>query len=184
MSAGRGFRYSYGYGYEYPQASEAINPYTSQQFETSAFFPITGDGRYMMEIKVMKSDASCMVPLQCMDDVELASDSGADMILLTRDVADMLGYQVDMLSEDYNFQVQGKSGEPTIFKEVTTWIQIGNMRPLQVPVGLAVDVNALVENLFGNRGTIDSGEVSASYSNRGVMYTEGMNTRAASVSLI
>jgi len=184
MSAGVGFRYTSGYEYEYAPTSAAKNPYTAPRFEPSAFFPITNDGKYMMEIKVMKSDASCMVPLECMDDVELASDSGADMILLTRDVADMLGYQVDMLSEDYNFMVQGKSGEPTIFKEVTTWIQIGNMRPLQVQVGLAVDTDALVENLFGNKGTIDSGQITASYSNRGVLYTESMNTRASSVSII
>ena len=184
MSAGKGIRYTEGYEYQYAPTSARMNPYTAPQFESSAFFPITSDGRYSMEIKVMKSDASCMIPLECMDDVEMASDSGADMILLTRDVADMLGYQVDMLSEDYNFQVQGKSGEPTIFKEVTTWIQIGNMRPLQVPVGLAIDVDALVENLFGNRGTIDSGQISASYSSRGVLYQEGMGNSASSVSVL
>jgi len=184
MSAGTPFSYTEGYEYQYAPTSARQNPYTAPQFESEAFFPIDSEGRYMMTINVMKSDASCMVPLECMDDVELASDSGADMILLTRDVADMLGYQVDMLSEDYNFMVQGKSGEPTIFKEVTTWIQIGNMRPLQVPVGLAVNVDSLVENLFGNKGTIDSGLITASYGSRGVLYTESMGNSASSVSIL
>lgn len=181
MSTGTPFSYTEGYEYQYETRQ---NPYAASQFESEAFFPIDSEGRYMMTINVMKSDASCMIPLECMDDVELASDSGADMILLTRDVADMLGYQVDMLSEDYNFMVQGKSGEPTVFKEVTTWIQIGNMRPLQVPVGLAVNVDSLVENLFGNKGTIDSGLIMANYSSKGVLYTESIGNSASSLSIL
>jgi len=184
MSAGIGIPYREGYEYEYPSPTGQINPYNTPKFEETAFFPMSGDGRYEVTVRVMTADASCMVPLQCMNDVEMASDSGADMILVTRQVSDMLGYQVDMLSEDYNFMVQGKSGDATVFKEVTTWIQIGNMRPLQVPIGLAVNADALVENLFGNRGTIDSGEVEALYSSRGVLYRESMSNSASNVSVI
>lgn len=176
MSAGKGLPYTEGYEYQYTQ--NPINPYqTTQQFESEAFFPISGLGQYMMNCRIMTADASCMVPVQCMNDVEMASDSGADMILVTRKDADRLGYQVDMLSEDYNFAVQGISAEPTIFKEITTWVQIGNMKPLQVSVGLAVDTDALIQSLFGNKGTVDSGLITATYSSEGVLYTDSMNHR-------
>lgn len=184
MSAGIPFRYDRGYQYMYTDAKTSINPYTPSQFEDSAFFPMSGDGRYMMDVRIMTADASCMIPVECMNNVNMASDSGADMILVTREVADGLGYQVDMLSEDYNFLVQGKSGEPTVFKEVTTWIQIGNMRPLQCPIGLAVDTDSLIENLFGNKGTVDSGEITATYSKQGVLYQEAMSNGASHLSVI
>lgn len=151
-------------------------------FDQYAFFPIDREGRYQMRIGIMSADASCMVPVECMNTVELASDSGADMILVTRKVADQLGHHVDNLSQDYNFAVQGKSGEPTIFKEVQTYIQLGNMRPLQAPIGLAVNEDALLENLFGNAGTIDSGQISATYYNKGVLYTDLMYAGEVAIS--
>jgi hypothetical protein len=173
-----------GYEYEYPSSQATIQPSRAPQFETEAFFPMTGDGRYSITVRVMKADASCMVPLECMDDIEMASDSGADMILITREESDRLGYQVDMLSEDYNFVVQGISNEPTVFKEITTWVQLGNMRPLQCPIGLAVDTDALVQTLFGNKGTVDSGQIEATYSSEGVLYRETMSGSASQVSVI
>ena len=172
-----------GYEYEYPSSQATIQPSRAPQFDEEAFFPMNSSGQYMINVKVMKADASCMVPLQCMDTIDMASDSGADMILITRENSDRLGYQVDMLSEDYNFMVQGKSGEPTIFKEVTTWVQLGNMRPLQCPIGLAVDTDALIENLFGNKGTVDSGEIEAVYSAAGVLYRESLSNSASSLSI-
>jgi hypothetical protein len=150
--------------------------YENPNFDTVAFFPIDREGRYQMTLGIMKSDASCMVPISCMIPVEMASDSGADMILVTRRVADSLKYHVDNLSQDYNFMVQGKSGEPTVFKEIQTWIQIGNMKPLQAPIGLAVNEDSLLENLFGNQGTIDSGYVAATYNNKGVTYVDLMHS--------
>ena len=177
------FGLSQGYEYEYPSSQAAIQPSRAQQFESEAFFPMNSTGQYMMTLRVMTADASCMVPIQCMGDVEVASDSGADMILITREESDKLGYQVDMYSEDYNFVVQGISNEPTVFKEITTWVQIGKMRPLQVPVGLAVDVDALVQSLFGNKGTVDSGQIEATYNSDGVLYRESMSGSASSLSI-
>jgi hypothetical protein len=146
-------------------------------WDESAFFPMDNEGRYMIRIKVLSADGSCAVETECVQDmseVEIASDPGADMILLTKKVADKLGYVVDLIPASHNFFVQGKSGEPTTFKEVQTWIQIGNMKPLNAPVGLAVDEDALIENLFGNRGTLDSGLIVAQYDHTGVEYRDAM----------
>ncbi len=178
------FGLAQGYEYEYPSSQAAIQPSRAQQYEESAFFPMNSSGQYMMTLRVMTADASCMVPIECMGDVEVASDSGADMILITREESDKLGYQVDMLSEDYNFVVQGISNEPTVFKEITTWVQIGKMRPIQAPIGLAVDVDALIQSLFGNKGTVDSGELEAVYNSNGVLYRESMSNSASQVSVI
>lgn len=184
MSVGRPFRNPLGYEHMYTAARTSMNPYQAPKFEESAFFPMSSDGRYTATIRVMKADASCMVPLECMDNIDMVPDTGADMVLITREDSDRLGYQVDMLSEDYNFMVQGKSGEPTIFKEITTWVQIGKMRPLQVPIGLAVDVDSLIENLFGTKGTVDSGQIEAIYSSDGVLYRESMSGSASNVSVL
>jgi len=184
MSAGVGLTYRGGYEHDYPATSSAVNPFLTMNFEKTAFFPINVDGQYVMNCRVMTADETCMVPIQCMNSIEMASDSGADMILITREEADKLGYQVDMLSEDYNFAVQGISNEPSMFKEITTWIQIGNMRPIQAPVGLAVNTEALVQSLFGNKGTVDSGQVTTQYSSKGVLYMESMSNGASKMSII
>lgn len=156
--------------------------YAYPSFDMVTFFPIDGEGRYEMTLGIMKADASCVVPVDCMIPVdEIASDSGADIILVTRRVADALGYHVDNMSQEHNFMVQGKSGEPTVFKEIQTWIQIGNMRPLQVPIGLAVNEDSLQQNLFGNSGTIDSGQIAATYNNEGVTYIDLMHSGRVTV---
>lgn len=162
---------------------EEIDPYqrysvsTNQQskWDESVFFPADSEGRYMIIVKIMSADASCMVPVSCMESISMASDPGADMLLVTKDVADTLGHDVDLISENHNFFVQGKSGQPTTFKEIQTWIQLGNMRPLSAPIGLAVDDESLIENLFGNKGTLDSGEIYAIYNQSGVTYRDALH---------
>lgn len=152
-----------------------VQPQEQQQWEESVFFPADSQGRYMITVKIMSADASCMVPVQCMESISMASDPGADMLLVTKNVADKLGYNVDLISENANFFVQGKSGQPTTFKEIQTWIQLGNMRPLSAPIGLAVDDEGLIENLFGNKGTLDSGEIYAIYGQAGVTYRDALH---------
>lgn len=153
------------------------NEIPASPWDESAFFGMDSEGRYMISVRFLSANGSCAVQTECvqdMSDIDMASDPGADMILLTKEVADTLGYQVDLIPASHNFFVQGKSGQPTTFKEVQTWMQIGNMRPLSVPVGLAIDDDALIENLFGNKGTLDSGEIVATYNHEGVEYRDAL----------
>lgn len=160
--------------YYYPAPGEEIQ---ASPWDESAFFPMDSEGRYMMKLSILSADASCAVEVECVNDMKeigAASDPGADMVLVTKGVADMLGYQVDLIPAAHNFFVQGKSGQPTTFKEINTWIQLGNMRPINCPIGLAVDDDALIENLFGNRGTLDSGQIIATYTQEGVEYRDAL----------
>jgi hypothetical protein len=148
------------------------------QFEQQAFFPIA-DGRYHITLKVETGDSSCFgtidctdisceLPPQCFRPTGILGDSGADMILLTKQTANDLGYNLDQIYD--NFGVQGIVAQPTEFKEVSAWVQLGNMRPLYCPIGLSVQEDGLAENLMGVRGVLDSGRIAATYDNTGVTY--------------
>src|SRR5215467_3286676 len=115
-------------------------------YEDHAFFPLGDDKRYHIDIKVLRADNSCMQPVQCMNPVHILADPGADVTLLTNEEAKRLGYNLDMIYDQ--FPVAGINGQPNEFKQIDTWIQIGNMAPIFAPIGLAATSGGLYENLL------------------------------------
>lgn len=147
-------------------------------YAASAFFPKRDDKRYHIQIAIMKADASCMQPVECMSNpFQILADPGADITLLTNAESTGLGYNLDMIYE--NFPVQGISGRPTEFKQIETWVQIGDLQPILAPIGLCTTAEGLYENLLGNKGLLDSGKISATYDNQGVTY-HALNSAYAS----
>ena len=138
-----------------------------------AFFPLADDKRYHVQIAIMRADASCMEPVQCMSNpIKMLGDPGADITLLRNEEANKLGYNLDMVYD--TFPVQGIAGQPTQFKQVDTWIAIGDLEPIFAPVGFCTTPDGLYENLLGNKGLIRSGKITAHYDSRDVSYTKGM----------
>lgn len=158
-----GLSQSSGYG---------VNESGTGGYAQSQFFPVK-DGRYMVELKVMSANGSCMESMyatgDCMKLVrQILGDVGSDVTLLKTSEAMRLGYNLDMIYD--SFPVQGISGDPQEFKEISTWVQIGGMRPLYAPIGFATTTQGLEENLLGNRGILDTGQIEAIYTNVGVLY--------------
>lgn len=146
-------------------------------YADSAFFPLGDDKRYHIDIKVLRADNTCMQPVQCMAQIKILADVGADVTLLTNTEAKKLGYNLDMIYDQ--FPVAGINGKPNEFKQIDTWVQIGEMEPIFCPVGLAAQADGLYENLLGNKGLVGSGKITAHYDAKGVAYTSGMKAQFA-----
>jgi hypothetical protein len=160
-----GLSQSSGYGMAHTEGGSG--GYASQQF-----YPVK-NGRYMVELKIMSANGSCMNSTVAIGDCmklvqQILGDVGSDVTLLKLSEAMRLGYNLDMIYD--SFPVQGISGDPVEFKEVTTWVQIGGMRPMYAPIGFATTSAGLEENLLGNRGILDAGQIEAVYTHAGVMY--------------
>jgi len=123
-------------------------------YANEAHFPKKGD-RYNAQITVNG------VPF------DILPDTGADLVLLTDKEGARLGIDLRMVRD--NLHVQGIKGAPGDFKIVPCWVQIGNLEPIQAPVGIASDSEALEESLLGDKGILDSG-ISATYDQSGVTY--------------
>jgi len=147
-----------------------LDPETNYTYETSAFFPRSSDDRYHMQVKVMSGNGTCMHEVDCMTNNSIPSlaDTGSDLVLFTRDVADALGYDLDRISD--NLAIGGIHGNPTEFKQIDTWIQIGNMKPMFAPIAFSTTEDGLVESLFGAKGTYGKGNLEAVFDRSGVTF--------------
>lgn len=126
-----------------------------------AFFPKTPDGRYQAKISVVGAQGSPV-------DFSILPDTGADLILLSNGDAKKLGHNLDAIRD--SLQVEGiHTGIPGTFKIVPSWVQIGQLSPIQAPVGLATSPEILEESLLGDKGILDNG-LSVTYDNSGVRY--------------
>lgn len=134
---------------------------SDNQSQSEVHFPMTGDGRYQADIKISDANGN-MVPFN------ILPDTGADLILLTSGDGQKLGFDLNSIRD--NLGVEGiHKDAPGNFKVVPCYIQIGNLSPIQAPVGIATDDQALETSLLGDKGLIDSG-LSATYDHTGVTY--------------
>lgn len=162
-----------------PQYTGNVPKFTPQGYSNYAFFP-KEEGRYNGILKIEAADGRCYIEvgtasLDCARPVKILADTGADVTLLRSGIAGELGYDISTVYD--SFPVQGINGDTVEFKELNLKVQIGNMRPIVIPIGFAPDPESLVENLMGAKGILDTGKIEAVYDNQGVLFRhKGMNT--------
>jgi hypothetical protein len=126
-----------------------------------------------MMLNIATADSSSWMP------VKLFSDPGADMVMIVNEDAVALGYNLDLLSD--TLHIQGIDGQSIPFKIAKVWTQIGNMKPMQIPIAMCSVPGGLAENLLGNQGILDSG-ISETFDAKGVTYKSATADAAANLS--
>jgi hypothetical protein len=124
-----------------------------------------------------KSNASRLFPIDIQirntyggwTTVNALSDSGNEISIFKREVADQLGLN---LQTGESFNVAGINGPGRAFKRFKLWIKIGTLQPVQATIGFAVNKGDLVENLLGNADIVKSGKFQITYDSNGVTYTQ------------
>lgn len=101
--------------------------------------------------------------------VKCVSDSGNEISIFKREVADELGLD---LSGGQDFDVSGINGPRHKFKKFKLFVKIGTLQPTQITIGFAVNRGDLAENLLGNKDVVKSGKFDVKYSGNSVTYTQ------------
>ena len=91
-----------------------------------------------------------------MHNVDIIYDPGADVCMLTAQTTRQLGLDPEQMPGRI-FPVSGITGAGQPFREIKNLIQIGDLTPIWIPMGLAFEEQSLPENLLGRRGVTDSG---------------------------
>lgn len=106
--------------------------------------------------------------------VRIIADTGNDITLLTKSTADMLGFNPNIGAL---LEVSGiREGMVSRFKKINTFVQLGNLQPVRVEVGFALDHDSLQENLLGNKGILSSGNFSFVYGKDSLTIYDNINT--------
>lgn len=130
----------------------------------TATFHIAPHDRYHINIKIRAKNGD-MVPLT------ILVDSGNDVCLLRNSTARKLGF--DPPNEPgQNFPVGGITGGPQQFKKIVNLIQIGNLTPMNIHMGLAYKEESLAEDLLGRQDLFDSGKYEVDYGKDYVTFKE------------
>ena len=101
-------------------------------------------------------------------------DSGNDISILTRATADKLGFNPDVEGE--LFFVKGIAGPGQRFKKMINTIKIGNLTPMKVRMGMAIEPQSLSENLLGRQDIFDSGRLEIIYDEDSIEFREKHGT--------
>ena len=97
-------------------------------------------------------------------------DSGNDISILTRQTANRLGFNPDVEGE--LFFVKGIAGPGQKFKKMINVIKIGDLTPMKVRMGMAVEAQSLSENLLGRQDIFDSGRLEIIYDEDSIEFRE------------
>jgi len=89
-----------------------------------------------------------------MHQINIIFDPGDDITLLTRKTADSLGLNPETMPGS-TFPVTGITGAGQPFKKINNLIQIGELSPIYIPMGLAFQPESLAEDLLGRKGVMD-----------------------------
>jgi hypothetical protein len=87
--------------------------------------------------------------------VTVLVDNGNDITLLTKATAQQLG--IDPQNTGEKFDVSGITDLGQNFGKITDTVQIGNLPPLQIRMGLAWEDAGLAENLLGRLDILENG---------------------------
>lgn len=129
-----------------------------------AKFNIAPHDRYHVRIQIRDKGGQ-------MQTITLLADSGNDLTLLRNSTARKLGF--DPQSEPGEvFPVGGITGGPQQFKKIVNLIQIGNLTPMMVHMGLAYQDKSLAEDLLGRSDIFDSGKLEVDYGKDYVIFKE------------
>lgn len=131
---------------------------------TIATFPVAPHDRYHMPIMIRRKDGR-------FQKIMILADAGNDVTLLKLSTSRMLGFEPMMEMGD-TFPVGGITGGPQTFKKIWNSCMIGNLRPMQVRMGLAYQEESLAEDLLGRQDIFDSGKLEITYDEKGVSFRE------------
>ena len=173
--------------YNYSKVSEAYNAnvtsYTSGHMtadtEEQYKNKFCGNQVRMCEMPVSKGDRyfgniDVMTPSGQYQQVRALIDSGNDISIFTRSTAERLGFHVESMKE--RFFVRGINGEAKEFAQVSTKIKICNqLHPIPVTIGLALDNDALSDNLIGRKDIFDNGKIEIVYDENSITFREKSN---------
>ena len=115
--------------------------------------------------------------------VQALADTGNQRTIFKKEVADMLGLNLNQGNPIY---IGGINGQPREFRTFRLMVKIGTLsEAIPVTVGFATQAGDLVENLVGNADILKSGKFQVIYDEKGVTYREkpnGVNIAGCSVS--
>lgn len=126
---------------------------------------------YPINIKIRNafggySDVSCLI------------DTGNEKSIMKREVADLLGLDLNRQGEPFN--VKGINGNSIQFKKFHLPVKIGNLEAVVISIGFAMRSGDLAENLLGNEDLLKSGKFEAVFDGKGVtIKTKGTNPKIA-----
>lgn len=111
-------------------------------------------------------------------DVSAIFDTGNEKTIMKREVADLLGLNLNYQGEPFN--VKGINGNSIQFKKFHLPVKIGNMEPIVISIGFAMRNGDLAENLLGNEDLLKSGKFEAVFDGNGVtIKSKSTNPRVA-----
>lgn len=104
-----------------------------------------------------------------MQSVTVLVDNGNDITLLTKTSAQQLGINPQQTGE--KFDVSGITDLGQNFGKITNTVQIGNLPPIQIRMGLAWEDSGLAENLLGRLDIIENGPYILTLDGKSVTFT-------------
>jgi Aspartyl protease len=123
--------------------------------------------KYYITVKILGADNQRWIG------VRLIADTGNDVTLLTKNTADMLGFHEGMGTL---LQVSGiRKGMISRFEQINTYIQLGDLTPVNATIAYALDDDSLQENLLGNKGILASGNFEFRYDNDSLTIYDRIN---------
>lgn len=111
-----------------------------------ASFRVGGEeGRPHINIKIMGGDGVWR-------DLKILADSGNDITLLnaTDGARNRLG-----MGPGESFGVEGIADSPRNYKMAETWIKIGDLNPIKIPLGVETGQQQLDDSLLGREGAME-----------------------------
>jgi hypothetical protein len=115
----------------------------------NAAFTVSGkERRPHVMIKMIGGDARW-------HDVNVLADQGNDITLLTQADGHATGLSQKAKREGQPFSVQGIASSQSTFNMTKTWIQIGDLAPIEIPLGVEDGQVQLEDSLLGREGAME-----------------------------
>jgi len=169
-------RYNYGKVSGAYEANLFISNHTTSDTEEHYKNKFCGNQVRMCQLPISKGDryygnVEVMTPSGQYQAIRALIDSGNDVSILTNATAVQLGFHVASIKE--RFFVRGINGEAKEFAEVKTKIKICNqLSPIPLTLGLALDNDALTDNLIGRKDVFDNGKIEIAYDDDSITFRE------------
>lgn len=115
---------------------------------SNAVFTFSGGNSTGISVNFMNINNHSWVP------VTVLGDSGSDITLLRREDGERLGMNPSV--NPNTFPVGGVGAGSVMFARFETFIKIKGLPPAKIPLGIAVERDAIRDNLMGREGVLDT----------------------------